>query len=973
MYLSTRLAAAAALTAVAWLCAPSLALAQSTAINANIEGTVRDASGAVLPGATVTVINADTGFTQTVITDADGYYRAALLPLGSYRVRAELTGFKTIDQTGITLSAGQTARVNATLAVGSIAETVEVSADSPVTEPLKVDLGRTINETDIQNLPNIARNTFNFALLQPNVTGFENEEFGATRMNANGSQMRTNYQIDGSSATQKNRAGLRMFQPSEVMVREVKVITSGFAPEFGQTTGMVYNAVTPSGTNAFNGSGSYRFRRSGFAARPILLSPTAPKPDLKVDDVTAAIGGPIRKNRAFFYTGYERLVNDLSAGRVITVSPADAALLGLSPEALGDGVIPAVQTVDMFIGKADVVLTPGHRFSGRWSLFKNSTPENVGGGLNTRETATDFEDRMDSYQAQLISTLGNSHLNELRIAYGRRNNPRVPSAVAGPGPAVTITGVANFGGSDTRTDFVEDYWQIVDNWTWFRGRHSLKAGLDVQFVHDERLSNVAGSYTFPDRASYLAARSGLNPFGYTRFDQSVGDPTVAYDQTYYSFFVQDDFQWTPRFKLLYGLRYDAFKVPDGDPDAPHPWTREFRVDGNNIAPRAGFSWSVDDEARTVVRASTGIMYEPPLGMFYEDALLESGAPRLLTASLSPSQPGAPAYPDTLANLPPDVTPSRSIRVVNPDFDTQWALLSNLQVERALNAEMSVAVAYVNSTGRDLPVVLNSNVVATGETLPDGRPIYAAAVSPATRVFPDFDVINEVRSTGNSDYNALTLSWTKRMADGWQANAFYTLARAEEDAVLGGRYVVGSSDRPGLSDPSNQDLDYGPTAWDVRHSFALSAVVAPQVDGDGLGAALMRDNQVSLVLQANSGLPFNIRSNRDLNRDGITADRPNDIGRNSESLPGSVTFDFRYSRYVPLHGDMRLEAFVEAKNLFNRANVRGVNSVVGTDVLGNPLVAVPTGVCDVGDTAPSCFAVTSVAQERQMQLGIKFIF
>src|SRR5688572_18563934 len=329
------------------------AFAQATAINGNIEGVVTDETGAVLPGVTVTVTNRDTGLVRTSVTDQQGAYRAQLLPLGNYEVRMEITGFKVVERTGVRLSAGQTAVVNGRMSVGGVTEVLQVAADATITDPGSTDLGRTISNEEIANLPNVARNTFNFALLQPNVTGYDNEEFGATRMNANGSQMRTNYQIDGASATQKDRAGLRMFQPSEIMVKEVRVITSGFAPEFGQTTGMVYNAVSPSGTNALSGSASYRFRRKDFAARPLLLAPTAPKPDLKVDNFYATLGGPIVKDKLHFYVGYERLKNDLSAGRVITVTPQTAATLGLSPDALGDGVIPAIQSVDMMIGKLD--------------------------------------------------------------------------------------------------------------------------------------------------------------------------------------------------------------------------------------------------------------------------------------------------------------------------------------------------------------------------------------------------------------------------------------------------------------------------------------------------------------------------------------------------------------------------------------------------------------------------------------------
>ncbi|HTE20944.1 MAG TPA: carboxypeptidase-like regulatory domain-containing protein, partial [Armatimonadota bacterium] len=222
--------------------APHTAAAQAQAVNGNIEGTIRDSSGAALPGVMVTVTNMDTGTTRSSMTNTDGVYRAPLLPLGRYRVSAELQGFKTFEQQGITLSAGQTALINIDLSVGNVSETVTVTSEAPIAEPGKIDLGRTISESEVKNLPLVSRNPYNFAFLQANVTGYENNEFGVPRINANGSQMRTNYQLDGNTNTQKDRAGLRMLPVSEILVREVKVITNGFAPEFGQTTGMVYNA-----------------------------------------------------------------------------------------------------------------------------------------------------------------------------------------------------------------------------------------------------------------------------------------------------------------------------------------------------------------------------------------------------------------------------------------------------------------------------------------------------------------------------------------------------------------------------------------------------------------------------------------------------------------------------------------------------------------------------------------------------------
>jgi len=167
--------------------------AQSQAINGTIEGVVRDASGAVLPGATVSLANVDTGQQRVLTTGGDGEYRAPLLSLGAYRVKAELQGFKTIERTGVTLSAGQTAVLNFTMEVGGVSEVLSVSGEVPISEPGKIDLGRTIGEAEVRNLPLVSRNPYNFAFLQPNVTGYENEEFGVPRINANGTQMHTNY------------------------------------------------------------------------------------------------------------------------------------------------------------------------------------------------------------------------------------------------------------------------------------------------------------------------------------------------------------------------------------------------------------------------------------------------------------------------------------------------------------------------------------------------------------------------------------------------------------------------------------------------------------------------------------------------------------------------------------------------------------------------------------------------------------
>lgn len=944
------------------LSAAALSSAQSQSVNGTIEGTVSDESGGALPGVSVTVANLDTGDTRVAVTNGSGVYRAPLLPLGRYRVSAELQGFKKFEQQGLTLSAGQSAVINVTLSVGNLTETVTVTREAPISEPGKIDLGRTIGETEIRNLPLVSRNPYNFAFLQANVTGYENTEFGVPRINANGTQMHTNYQIDGNTNTEKDRAGLRMLPISEVLVREVKVITNGFAPEFGQTTGMVYNAITQSGTNSLRGSASFRFKRNAMSSRPFFLSPTARQPDTEANDVTATVGGPIRKDKWHYFGAYEYVDRSLiTGGQVITVKPADAQALGITLPS--SGVIPAHQKVNFGFGKTDYQISPGSLLSVRYFGFKNLSPSNIGGGLTTTDRATDFNDRMDSTSAQLVSTIGRSMLNELRVQYARRHQFR-NKGMSVDGPAVTVSGKANFGGArlgdgnSVGFDFNQGISQVIDNVSWIVGTHALKTGIDAQWIADKRVRGDLFLYNFATIADYLAAKSGTNPRAYSNFQQQLGDVTASYDSGFYGAFVQDDWQIAPRIKLLYGVRYDVFDVPAARPLAANPYSQSFAIDKNNFGPRAGVAWALDRAARTVLRASVGLMYEPPLLDFYDNAILNNGDPQSYNIGpVLPTATGAPAFPASLATPPPGfVLPKQSINAVDQGFKTQSAWLSNVQLERALTSDLAVTVGYVNSTGRHLPVLIDVNLVPSGATLSDGRPIFSAA-----RVNSTFDHINMFQSIGDASYNAMTATLTKRMTHGWMTQATYTLARAVDNAPLTGAYVVGSGDDR-VSDPTSLDRDKGLTPFNQTHTLSVSAVVAPQVGGSGLGAMLLNNNQLGIILQANSGLPFNIRSNVDLNKDGVLNDRPIGIERNAGRLGRVAYLDLRYSRFIPVHASWRGELFFEAKNLLNTRNVAGVNRVVATDPFGAPSVSIP-----------AVFPGTAGYDQRQMQLGVKFSF
>ncbi|HMX25548.1 MAG TPA: carboxypeptidase-like regulatory domain-containing protein, partial [Blastocatellia bacterium] len=388
------------LIALTLLLAPTVALAQAQAANGVIEGTVTDPSGSVVAGARVKIVNLDNGISREVTTNESGFYRAPLLPLGRYEIIVEQTGFNRFAQTGITLSAGQAATIDVALKVGAVANEVTITSDAPIADSSKIELGRTISQTEVKNLPLPSRNPYNFGLLQPGVNGFENVEFGVPRFNANGYKSRINYQLDGSTNTQKDRAGLRLTPISEVFVREVQVVSNGFAPEFGQTSGVVYNAITPSGTNQFHGTGAYFLRRKSFVARPFFLRPDIAKADPGLDNPIFSLGGPLVRDKAHFYVGYEHVDRQLQQDRVVTVTPANATALGLPAPV---GFIPASQITNFFIVRPDWKLNNSNELFGRYTLFTNNSPNNIGGGLNTLQRSVDFTDNIQIANGQLVS------------------------------------------------------------------------------------------------------------------------------------------------------------------------------------------------------------------------------------------------------------------------------------------------------------------------------------------------------------------------------------------------------------------------------------------------------------------------------------------------------------------------------------------------------------------------------------------
>ncbi len=944
---------------------------QSQALNGQIEGFITDQNGASVPNASVTAKNTETGTERKTNTDENGSYRLPLLPLGTYQVTVESANFKKYVQSGIILTTGRIATVSISLQTGDVSATVTVSSDAPITDPGKIDLGRVMNTREVENLPLVSRNPYNYSLLQSNVTGRPNAEFGVPRINANGYTRRTNYQLDGNSNTQADRGGIRLMPISETFVSEVQLVTNGFSAEFGGTAGLIMNAITPSGTNDIHGSASYRFRRTGMSSRPFNISPTAVKPATQVDNFTGAVGGPIVTDRWHYYGGYEYVKRGLAGEpqRTITISEANkTALIAAGvPSSAFPTAIPTAQKVNFFILRTDAQLTDVHRLSGRFNWFKNKSPDNIAGGLNTLQRSIDFDDISWSPSVQLISTFSPNVLNEFRFQYAKRDSRNLANANSGTGPSIVITGIANFGAPENANTIapLETMTQFLNNFTLTNGSHTMKFGGGINRIYDKRRSGVFARYTFPNIQAYVDARNNVNVRSYTNYVEAFGNPEIEYRSTFYNFFAQDDWKITQKLKLNYGVRYDQYKIPNADSTSPFTASQNFKVDKNNFAPRIGLVYGLrDGKYATIIRASAGVYYDSPFLDLYLRGLQNNGSPKFLNFTLTPTSAGSPAFPTTLGSLPPGFAlPVQSIETISPDFKTMHAIHTNFQIEQGLTDDISATFGFIHSGGRNIPVYRSINRFTGTTSLGDGRPIFISTTG--VRKDTRFNNILSAESVGTSEYNALTMQLTKRFSKGYQFSANYTFSKSEDDAPEQNLVAtqVGNSV---LSDPTNRKSDRGPSLADQRHTFIMSMVAKPEFSFENKTLNyIFNNNQFGIIANANSGERFNIVSTVDLNNDGfLGSDRPNGFGRNSGVTPKQFNVDLRYSRYINISERYKLEVFGEAVNIFNVNSIFQINSLtVTTDALGNATQTLPST-----STRP----VTSL-DSRQVQIGFKFKF
>ncbi len=913
---------------------------QASAINGEIEGTVLDPSGAPISGAEVTARNENTGFQQKVQTESSGLYRFNVLPLGTYEISIANAGFAPVKRTGIVISAGETARVDIDLAMAGTTTEVQVNADAPIAEPSRTDLGLTLSRNMVSNLPLVSRNPYNFILLQPNVSGHANTEFGVPRkLDVNGFNGRTNYQIDGSNNTESDRAGIRLIPLSDTYIEQIQQVNNGFSPEFGNTVGSVYNAVTKSGSNQFHGEAGYLFRRTDFNSRPKLLAASQATPSISVDSFIGDVGGRIIKDKLFFFGAFEHVKRDLPS--VVAVTPATVSSLGLPANYAA--AIPFSQSLYFYMFKVDWQINQNNRVSFRYNHHSNDSPFNNGGGLVLLPLTYNFIDRSHAGAVQLVSTVTPNAINELRFQVATRSQSQNLFAASGTGPTINISGVAQFGGPN-QVGFVykETLTEGSDNFTVNRGSHSLKFGADLRAIGDTQVQATSATYTFGSAAAYLAAVSGAAPRGYTTFVQTLGNPAISYDSLFTGVYGQDT--WKPRANLtvVYGLRYDVYRIPQATASSPFALSQSFKTDKNNFAPRLGIAYALN--SKTVVRLNGGIFFDPPQTDQYRRAILSNGSPIFFSVTARPTDAYGPSYPNVFASIPTGFSlPAQDIITVDKNFRTLYSENANITIAREISTNTSISASYLFTHGVGLPIYRNINLIPSGQFLADGRTIFGS-----TRINPAFNNILSAESVGVSNYNGGSLSFNHRNSRGLDIQATYTYAHAIDDAPEQNNI---DSAAAYLSDPANRRRDRGNALTDRRHALNGSLV------------QYWKGFRLSSTFFAQSGDTFNLGSNRVLNGDtsaGTAFQRPLYVGRNTLRGPAVYEWNARFGRTFGIRDKGHLEAFAESTNLLNHDNITGINSTAQVDANG----AIVT---------PATQAHTTALDQRLIQIGFRFVF
>ncbi len=863
------------------------AAAQSVA-TADLRGTVSDPNSAVISGATVTLRDAARNFERHVNTDASGQFLFVFVPPGTYEVTVEAQGFARQVNQGVVLTVGQAAELPLTLKVAGTTEVVEVLASTELIETQRTSGSTTIAQQRIDNLPINGRNYINFTLTNSQVTRDTAPSIGVaptSGLNFGGQRARSNLvNVDGADAGDNSTNGIRSTVSQEA-VQEFQIITNGYAAEYGRSSGGVVNIITRSGTNDLHGNLFGYLRHRSIQADNAFT--TVADPAFTRVQAGATLGGPIKKDKTFFYFSYEitrrqetgfstigsnafglvpfdasaffgappgtvniqatpQQVAFLGAAPVNAATTGYAALVGRSSGAAVNGVWPAalggapayastgVALTGDFVpmatlvgnypiaeGTTVVALRLDHRFndnqqgllrvnvspSSFTGIQVNGQNQNFGQNAFSRTSAQDFRDV--NVTAQHTWLMGMNKVNEFRFQYARRgllytfsrqgDSPPPLPGDSGTNPdggqvAINIPGFAFFGREPfSFADRTEQRYQFADNFSWLKGNHNVKFGVDLNHIPVEAdfTVNFGALFNFGDlgATSLSPAFAGFPSFSPvqayglgipTVFVQQVGDPHYAESLTTLGLFLQDSWRIKPNFTLNIGVRYDVEFTPseaalNSIAQAGQDFlgiTQGIPRDTNNIAPRIGIAWDPWNNGKTVIRASYGLFYDHPLiglgflsqvadGTQAPGVVLFGGAPSGACSPLNLNATNAfqgilntGCLPGNFGYLPQqmrfDAFTANSVFVnqnylangiplllqpfgfpIASNFEFAYSQQANLAIERDLGRNFSLSLAYNFNGGRHLNRSINTNPVDSEALIVNWERAVAAGAVPPT--------------------------------------------------------------------------------------------------------------------------------------------------------------------------------------------------------------------------------------------------
>lgn len=1011
----------------------SAAFTQSQATTGNIEGRVTDPNGAGVPNTTVIATNQDNGFGKTVQSDAEGNYTIVLLPPGNYTVEVPAgQGFAPAKYQNVVVTVGAKTNVAVVLTVGSTANIVDVVAEGQGVETTRTSISSTVDEHRVINLPTNGRNFLDFATITPGVV---RDPTRSGDLSIGGQKGTLNsIQIDGASSDNtffgqssgRVGSGRAPSQFSIDTVKEFQVNSNGFSAEFGRAAGGVINVVTKSGTNKFSGSAFEYFRDESLNARnPNLVAANRARPAGQINQFGGTFGGPIKKDRVFFFGAYEGQRSNLPNPVVLPslflpATPANVRAF-LEPKTASYNID---RNQDNYLVKTDFNINNRNLVWVRFNQqsFTGTNLENSG-ALSASEHTGNSNVNTTTLTGNWTFTITPKYINEFRMQWSRDKEPGFSNATT---PELTVStpdgtfniGRNNFSPRETTIKRV----QFIDNQTILFGNHTLKYGADLLF---DKIFNFfpglfSGSYSF--NGGYTQLSNYLNgtavPSLYRQSfagDGTTGATTHPNDREY-GFFIQDDWRVTPKLTLNFGLRYDyqgIAKPPITNSNtttiqSPTDFNTRTTAtlldfgydtgfqpkDKNNFGPRFGASYAFNE--KTVLRGGYGLYYGRTPAIMTGTAHSQNGiqvvAISITCGTVAPNI--CPTYPNVFTSIPTGANrPPATLYLFDKDYKQPFTEQARVQFEREVFRNTTFSVQYTMFRGHDLSRTRNVNLFAPVPVTVGGltflrfqteRERYGDAVTLSNnraRPFRDFDRINLFESSAKSFYQGLSFEFNRRFADHWQFNTSYTLSKAKDSKPDQTSVVPGADDAKLAENQFDLTGEYGRSDLDVRHRFIFSPVYETgtfKYSENKVVRALLSDYIFTGIFTAQSGFAYSALVSGDPNGDGVTAtDRVPGTKRNQFSTPASYIFDLRVGRMIRFGERYRLSLFAEGFNIFNRSNIQQVNNTqyLGT-VSGGRLTAVAPNPAyqtpRIFISGSPSFTFNS-SYNREMQLGIRFDF